>query len=40
MGKQIRELQAQVAVQSDDTKLLNGFGEWLQKIIVRLGVKK
>ena len=40
MGKQIRELQAQVAVQSDDTKLLNGFGEWLQKIITRLGVKK
>lgn len=40
MGKQIRELQAQLAVQSDDTKLLNGFGEWLQKIIIRLGVKK
>lgn len=40
MGKQIRELQAQVAVQTDDTKLLNGFGEWLQKIITRLGVKK
>jgi len=40
MGKQIRELQAQLGVQSDDTKLLNGFGEWLQKIITRLGVKK
>jgi len=40
MGKQIRELQAQISVQSDDTKLLNGFGEWLQKIITRIGVKK
>lgn len=38
--KQIDELKAQLAVQSDDTKLLNGFGEWLQKIIVRLGLKK
>lgn len=33
-------LKAQLAIQSDDTKLLNGFGEWLQKLIARLGVKK
>jgi len=38
--KEVDRLNAELAVQSDDTKLLNGFGEWLQKIIVRLGVKK
>lgn len=38
-NKLIADLQAQLAVQSDDTKLLNGFGEWLRKIIVRLGLK-
>ena len=38
--KEIDRLNAQLAVQSDDTKLLNGFGEWLTKLIARLGVKK
>ena len=37
---QIKDLSAKLAVQSDDTVLLNGFGEWLQKLIARLGVKK
>jgi hypothetical protein len=32
-------LKAQLAIQSDDTQLLNGFGTWLQKLIVRLGLK-
>lgn len=40
LSKENKELKAQLAVQTDDTKLLNGFGEWLQKIITRLGVKK
>lgn len=34
-----KELKAQLAVQSEDTKLLNGFGEFLRKLIARLGVK-
>lgn len=38
--EQIRDLTAKLAVQSEDTKLLNGFGEWLTKLIARLGVKK
>ena len=33
----IRQLFADV--QSGDTQLLNGFGAWLTKIIVRLGLK-
>lgn len=37
---QIADLTAKLATQTDDTKLLNGFGEWLQKLIARLGVKK
>lgn len=37
---QIKDLTAKLSVQTDDTKLLNGFGEWLQKLIIRLGVKK
>lgn len=35
-----QKLQEQLANQSDDTKLLNGFGEFLNKLIARLGVKK
>jgi len=35
----VDKLDAQVAVQSGDTQLLNGFGVWLSRIIVRLGVK-
>ena len=33
------DLKAKLALQSEDTQLLNGFGEWLKKIIVRLGLK-
>lgn len=40
LSLQVKDLQTQLAVQSDDTKLLNGFSEWLQKLIVRLGLKK
>lgn len=36
----VDELTAKLATQSDDTKLLNGFGEFLSKLIIRLGVKK
>jgi len=36
---EIKKLTAQLAVQSGDTQLLNGFGAWLTKIIVRLGLK-
>lgn len=32
-------LKAQLAAQSGDTELLNGFGQWLQKLIARLGTK-
>lgn len=35
---EIKKLQAELAVQSSDTQLLNGFGEWLKKLIVRLGL--
>lgn len=36
---EIKKLTAQLAVQSGDTQLLNGFGAWLTKLIVRLGLK-
>lgn len=36
---EIKRLTAQLAIQSNDTELLNGFGAWLTKIIVRLGLK-
>ena len=35
----VDKLDAQVAMQSGDTQLLNGFGVLLSKIIVRLGLK-
>ena len=35
----IKELEAQLAVQSDDTKNLNAFGEALRWLISRLGIK-
>lgn len=38
-NKEIDRLKAQLAIQSDDTQLLNGFGETLRKLIVRLGLK-
>lgn len=39
--KEIATLKAQVATggNSEDTALLNGFGEFLRKLIVRLGLK-
>lgn len=40
LTKQVKELQAKLSVQSDDTQLLNGFGEFLTKMIARLGLKK
>jgi len=40
LTKQVKDLTAQLAVQSDDTKLLNGFGEFLRAMINRLGLKK
>ena len=40
LQNQINELTAKLATQSEDTQLLNGFGEWLSKIILRLGLKK
>lgn len=36
----VDELTAKLATQSEDTKLLNGFGELLSKLIIRIGVKK
>ena len=39
LAKQVKELQAQIGTQTDDTKLLNGFGEILTKLIIRLGLK-
>lgn len=36
---EIKKLTAQLAVQSGDTQLLNGFGVWLTKMITRLGMK-
>lgn len=36
----VEELTAKLATQSDDTKLLNGFGELLSKLIIRMGLKK
>lgn len=38
--KVIKDLEAKLAIQSEDTELLNGFGQWLTKIIARLGLKK
>lgn len=38
-NKEIDRLKAQLAIQSDDTQLLNGFGETLRKLIIRLGLK-
>ena len=38
-GQEIIDLKAKLAVQSDDTQLLNGFGEFLRKMIQRLGLK-
>lgn len=39
--KEIADLKAQVATggSNEDTQLLNGFGEFLRKLIVRLGLK-
>lgn len=37
---QVKDLSEKVSTQSDDTKLLNGFGEFLSKLIIRLGLKK
>lgn len=37
--KEIKELNTQLALQSDDTKLLNSFGEVVKKLIVRFGLK-
>ncbi len=39
LTKQIADLKSQLAVQSEDTQLLNGFGEFLRKLITRLGLK-
>jgi hypothetical protein len=36
----VDELTAKLATQSDDTKLLNGLGEILSKLIIRIGLKK
>jgi len=36
---EIKKLTAQLAVQSNDTELLNGFGVWAVKIITRIGLK-
>lgn len=38
-GQEIIDLKAKLAVQSEDTQLLNGFGEFLRKMITRLGLK-
>jgi hypothetical protein len=39
MQKQIDTLKAQVAVQSNDTQLLNSFGKALLPLLIRLGIK-
>lgn len=39
LAKQVKELQAQVG-NNGDTQLLNSFGQLLQQLIVRLGIKK
>lgn len=39
LAKQVKELQAQVG-NNGDTQLLNNFGQILQQLIVRLGIKK
>lgn len=33
------DLKAKLAIQSEDTQLLNGFGDFLRKLITRLGLK-
>lgn len=38
-GQEIIDLKAKLAIQSEDTQLLNGFGEFLRKMIQRLGLK-
>lgn len=40
LAKETDELKKQLAAQSGDTELLNGFGQWLTKLIARLGIKK
>lgn len=39
LAKENETLKAQAAAVSGDTELLNGFGQWLTKLIARLGVK-
>lgn len=39
LAKQVKELQSQVG-NNGDTQLLNGFGSFLQQMIIRLGIKK
>ncbi len=39
LNAKVKNLESQLAVQSDDTQLLNGFGEFLRKMITRLGLK-
>lgn len=40
IAKEKEALQAQLAVVSEDTELLNGFGKWLTKLIARIGLNK
>lgn len=40
LEKRLEEATTKLAVQSEDTELLNGFGLWLTKLIARLGLKK
>ena len=39
LNTKVKNLESQLAVQSEDTQLLNGFGEFLRKMIQRLGFK-
>ena len=39
LNTKVKNLESQLAVQSEDTQLLNGFGEFLRKLITRLGLK-
>lgn len=39
LNTKVKNLESQLAVQSEDTQLLNGFGEFLRKMIQRLGLK-
>lgn len=38
-SNEIESLKAKLAAVSEDTELLNGFGNWLVKLITRLGLK-